>query len=288
MSYGIPADAAPSAPACYNHPQRETWIQCSRCHRPICPECMTTAAVGYQCPECVREGRTSTPERRTVFGGRLSRDGGVTMSIIGVCAALFVSVSLLDMFGGLARWGMQPLQIAVGDQWYRLVTAVFLHSDWLHIGFNMYVLFLLGPPLERVLGHGRFATLFLVSGIGGSVASYTFSPLGTLSVGASGAIFGLMAAWIVIGRRLDRDTSQVLVLLAINVALGFMIPGIDWRAHLGGAVTGALVALALTTARGDRAQARLGQQVAAVAVICAFLVVIALWRTAQIRDLIPL
>ena len=108
MSYGLPAEAAPPAPVCYNHPERETWIQCSRCHRPICPECMVAAAVGYQCPACVQEGRTAVPERRTVFGGRLTRDGGVTMSIIGVCAGLFVTVSLLGLFGGLARWGMQP------------------------------------------------------------------------------------------------------------------------------------------------------------------------------------
>lgn len=288
MSYGLPADAAPPAPVCYRHPDRETWIRCTRCERPICPECMTAAAVGYQCPECVRQGQAAVPERRTVFGGRITREGGVTMSIIGVCVALFVSVSLLDMFGGLVRWGMQPLAIAINDEWFRLVSSVFLHSGWLHIGFNMYVLYLLGPPLERVLGHGRFATLFLVSGIGGSIASYTFSPLRTLSVGASGAIFGLMAAWIVVGRRLNRDTSQVVVLLAINVALGFVLTGIDWRAHLGGAATGALVALVLTTSRGSRAQGKVGQQAVATVAILIGLAAIALWRTEQIRELVPL
>jgi len=249
---------------------------------------MVPAAVGYQCPECVRVGQASVPERRTVFGGRLTRDGGVTMVIIGACSVLFVTVSLLGIAGGMARWGMQPLAIALGDEWFRLVSAVFLHGNWLHLGFNMYVLFLLGPPLERLLGHGRFATLFLVSGIGGSVASYAFSPLGTLSVGASGAIFGLMAAWIVIGRRLHRDTSQVLVLLAINVAIGFVVPGIDWRAHLGGAATGALVALVLTTSPGPRARSRLPLQVGAIALICIGLLVVAVWRTAQIRALAPL
>jgi membrane associated rhomboid family serine protease len=288
VSYGLPADAAPPAPVCYRHPDRETWIRCTRCERPICPECMTAAAVGYQCPECVRQGQAAVPERRTVFGGRITREGGVTMSIIGVCVALFVSVSLLDMFGGLVRWGMQPLAIAINDEWFRLVSSVFLHSGWLHIGFNMYVLYLLGPPLERVLGHGRFATLFLVSGIGGSIASYTFSPLRTLSVGASGAIFGLMAAWIVVGRRLNRDTSQVVVLLAINVALGFVLTGIDWRAHLGGAATGALVALVLTTSRGSRAQGKVGQQAVATVAILIGLAAIALWRTEQIRELVPL
>ena len=132
------------------------------------------------------------------------------MSLIGVCAFLFVTITLLDMAGGLARWGMQPVAIALEDQWFRLVSAMFLHAGWLHIGFNMYVLYILGPPLERVLGHGRFLTLYLLSGIGGSVASYWFSPVNTLSVGASGAIFGLMTAWIVVGRRLGsgRDADH--------------------------------------------------------------------------------
>ena len=286
MSYGLPAESAPSAPVCYRHPERETWIECSRCHRPICPECMTAAAVGYQCPECVRAGAATTRQARTVFGGRLTRDGAVTMSIIGICVGLFVTVSEIGMFGGLARWGMQPLAIAVFDEWFRLVSSVFLHAGLLHIGFNMYVLFLLGPPLERVLGHGRFLTLFLISGVGGSVASYAFSPIRTLSVGASGAIFGLMAAWIVVSKRLNSDASQVLVLLAINVALGFLLPGIDWRAHLGGAVTGATVALALTTGRGQSGRDRLGQQIVVTALIAAGLVALAIWRTAEIRALV--
>lgn len=288
MSYGLPAEAAPPAPVCYRHTDRETWIQCARCLRPICPECMVTASVGYQCPECVAAGAATVRQARTVFGGRVSRDGAVTMSIIGICVGLFLTVSQLGMFGGLLRWGMYPAAIALGDEWYRLVSSVFLHSGWLHIGFNMYVLFLLGPPLERLLGHGRFLTLFLVSGIGGSVASYAFSPIRTLSVGASGAIFGLMAAWIVISRRLDRDATQVVALLAINVVLGFVLPGIDWRAHLGGAVTGALVALALTTGRGQAGRRRLGQQVLAIAVILAGLAAVAVWRTEQIQQLVPL
>jgi membrane associated rhomboid family serine protease len=248
---------------------------------------MASAPVGYQCPECVAAGAATVRQARTVFGGRVSRDGAVTMTIIGVCVGLFVTVSLLGLFGGLLRWGMYPAAIALADEWYRLVTSVFLHSGWLHIAFNMYVLFLLGPPLERLLGHGRFFTLFLVSGIGGSVASYAFSPLRTLSVGASGAIFGLMAAWIVISRRLDRDATQVVALLGINVVLGFVLPGIDWRAHLGGALTGALVALALTTGRGQQARQRVGQQVLVTALIVGALVAVVLWRTEQIQQLIP-
>ncbi len=287
MSYGLPAEAAPPAPVCYLHPDRETWIRCTRCERPICPECMTAAAVGYQCPECVREGAASIAAPRTAFGGRIGRDGAVTTSLIGVCAFLFVTITLLDAAGGLTRWGMQPLAIALDDQWFRLVSSMFLHANWLHIGFNMYVLFLLGPPLERVLGHGRFLTLYLLSGIGGSVASYWFSPINTLSVGASGAIFGLMTAWIVVGRRLDRDVTQIIVLLAINVVLGFFLRGVDWRAHLGGAVTGALVALLLTTGRGRQGRAQLGRQAVSAGAVLVVLIILTVMRSAQIEDMVP-
>jgi len=287
VSYGLPAEAAPPAPICYRHPERETWIQCTRCQRPICPECMNAASVGYQCPECVSAGVASIPESRTVFGGRLTRDGAVTTSLMGICAFLFVTVTLLDLGGGLARWGMQPLAIALDGEWFRLVSSMFLHAGWLHIAFNMYVLYILGSPLERVLGHGRFLTLYMLSGIGGSVASYWFSAVNTLSVGASGAIFGLMAAWIVIGRRLDRDVTQILFLLAINVVLGFVIAGIDWRAHLGGALTGAVVGLILTSGRGRQGRRQVGQQTGAAVAVLLGLVVLVMVRTTQIQELVP-
>jgi membrane associated rhomboid family serine protease len=248
---------------------------------------MTAAAVGYQCPDCVRQGAATVRQSRTVFGGRVGRDGAVTMGIIGVCVGMYLLVGVLDLAGGLARWGMQPFAIAVGDQWFRLFSAIFLHAGLLHLAFNMYVLYLLGPSLERVLGHARFLTLFLVSGLGGSVASYAFSPIRTLSVGASGAIFGLMAAWIVVSRRLNADATQVLVLLAINVALGFFLPGVDWRAHLGGAATGAVVALALTHGHQQPGRVRVGPQVLGVLAVVVVLIGLTLWRTEAIRALIP-
>ncbi len=195
---------------------------------------MTPAPVGYQCPECVQAGVAATRRPTTVFGGQLGRDGAVSMSLIGICVVAYVALGMLNLAGGLDRWALQPVAIALGDQWVRLVTAMFLHSGLLHLALNMYALYLLGPPLERALGHGRFLTLYLVAGLGGSVASYTFSPLLTISVGASGAIFGLMAAWIVVHRRLNADATPIIVLLGINVVLGFLVGGIDWRAHLGG------------------------------------------------------
>lgn len=215
----------------------------------------------------------------------MTRGSRVSLGVIGTCVGLYLGVTLLGMAGGLERWGMQPVAIAIGEQWFRLVSSIFLHAGLLHVGFNMYVLYVIGPPLEEVLGHGRFLTLFLLSGLGGSVASYAFSPLLTLSVGASGAIFGLMAAWIVVGRRLDQDVSQVVGLLAINVALGFLLPGIDWRAHLGGAVTGAVVALVLTTGRGQQGRERVGRQAAASIGILLVMAGVVAWRTQEIRTL---
>jgi membrane associated rhomboid family serine protease len=247
---------------------------------------MVPADVGYHCPECVSTAAAASRQPVTMFGGRFGKEGAVTTVLIGICAGAFVLVSVLDLFGGNGRWAMQPVAIALGDQWARLFTAMFLHAGLLHIAFNMYALYLLGPALERALGHGRFLTLYLVSGLGGSVASYLFSPIMTSSVGASGAIFGLMAAWVVVHSRLKTDYTPVLILLGINVVLGFLMPGIDWRAHLGGAVVGALVTLVLTTGRGPVGRAQLGRQAAMVAGIVVVLLGLVVWRTDQIQSLV--
>jgi membrane associated rhomboid family serine protease len=300
VSYGQPASAAADSPRCYRHPDRPTWIRCARCERPICPECMTVASVGYQCPECVREGAASVRQSRTLLGGRVSREGAVSQGIIVTCILAFLAIDVADLAGGLSRWGMYPAAIALNDEWFRLVSSIFLHSGWLHLAFNMYFLWVLGPGLESVLGHRRFLVLFLVAGLGGSVVSYCFSPIQTLSVGASGAIFGLMTAWIIIGRRLHRDVSQILTLLVLNIVLGFVIAGIDWRAHLGGAAAGAAVAaiLSLPVRRegtavtvsipgGPRVSALLAQTVGIAAVVVVLVVMTAV-RTSQIEALVGL
>lgn len=247
---------------------------------------MIPAAVGYQCPDCVRAGAAATRQPTTVFGGQLGREGAVSTTLIGICVAAFVALGMLNLGGGLDRWAMQPVAIALGDQWGRLLTAIFLHSGLLHLALNMYALYLLGPPLERTLGHGRFLTLFLVSGLGGSVASYAFSPLLTISVGASGAIFGLMAAWIVVHRRLNADATPVIILLGINVVLGFVVSGIDWRAHLGGAAVGAVVAVILTSGRGAQGRAKTGRQAVLVGLVLVGLVLVVVWRSQQIQSLL--
>jgi membrane associated rhomboid family serine protease len=209
---------------------------------------MISAAVGFQCPECVAEGRASLPEVRTRLGARTITRPYVSIAIIAICvvvyAVQFVSGPEFDQ-----RFALYPVYVAGNDEYYRLLTSMFMHVNLLHIGMNMLILWLFGPQLESLLGHVRFAALYLVAGLGGAVASFAFSQAYTLdaqnyypasAMGASGAIFGLMGAYLVIGRRLNADTSQVIGLIAINVVLGFVIPSTDWRAHLGGLVTGAL------------------------------------------------
>ncbi|MED6331660.1 MAG: rhomboid family intramembrane serine protease, partial [Actinomycetota bacterium] len=207
----------------------------------------------------------------------------VTYTLIVINLLVFAYQYSVGINAVAERWGMWSVGIVTGDQWYRLLTSAFLHGSFLHIAFNMYVLFALGPTLERILGHVRFTALYLLSALGGAVASYFFSDITTVSVGASGAIFGLMGALVVAGRRLRYDVTQVLVLLGINVVIGFLAPGIDWRAHLGGLVTGALVAAILVHAPR---KSRTFIQVAGLSGVLLILVAATMLRTSQIQELL--
>jgi membrane associated rhomboid family serine protease len=223
---------------------------------------MVSASVGFQCPECVGAGNRGTRQARTIFGGRVSADPGyVSKALIVVTSVIFLLQQVLSasfehrlwMIGGPVADPVlqQIVGVSVGE-WYRLVTAAFLHGSILHLAFNMYALYLFGPALEAAFGRIRFLTLYLLSALGGSVASYLFSAPNQPSVGASGAIFGLLAGWLVVSRRLGRDATGLWVLLAINVVIGFTVPNIDWRAHFGGFVTGAIVAALLAYAPRQR------------------------------------
>jgi membrane associated rhomboid family serine protease len=272
---------------CYRHPGRETGIRCSRCDRPICPDCMVDASVGFQCPECVREGNKSVRHARTPFGGALSTDAGyVSKILIGINAVVFliqqVSPGFTDRFDLIARFPPPPFPAAVGvadGEYYRLITAAFMHASILHIALNMYALYLFGPPLEAALGRARFLAVYLISAVGGTAASYAFSSPVQPSLGASGAVFGLLGAFFFVNRRMGRETSGLLVLLAINFAFGFYARNIDWRAHLGGLVAGGLTALVLVYAPRER---RTAIQAVGVGVVLLAVAGLVVWRTASL------
>lgn len=231
---------------CYRHPGRETGVRCTRCDRPICPDCMREATVGFQCPECVREGGRTVREARTVFGGRVHAINGVVTWVLVAANVAMYGLQLAVSGSGLVyRLGLQPLAIATGE-WWRLFTSAFLHSpqSLFHIAFNMLALIVLGPQLEALLGRLRFAVVYGLSALGGAALSYATGSLFLLAYGASGAIFGIFGAVLVVARRLQLDTRWILGLLAVNLVITFTAANIGWRAHIGGLVTGIALALA--------------------------------------------
>ncbi|WP_018654275.1 rhomboid family intramembrane serine protease [Actinomadura flavalba] len=243
-----------SPPRCYRHPERETYVRCTRCDRHICPDCMHDAAVGHQCPECVAEGNRSVRQPRGTMGGAVARGSFtpvVTYALIGVTVAAYV-VSLTSdaFFEALLMWGPG---VAHGE-WYRLVTPMLLHQRMgdgsfgiAHILFNMWALWVIGPPLEQALGRWRFLALYVLSGIGGSVLLYLVEP-GGAAVGASGGIFGLFAAFFVLSRKTGAPAGGIVFLLVINLVITFAVPGISWQGHIGGLAVGGLLAAAFAYA----------------------------------------
>ena len=271
--------AQPGVPVCYRHPDRETYIRCAHCDRPICPDCMTSAAVGFHCPECIAEAKASARPVKSRLGATVPSKPYVTYSLI-VASLIGFGLQYLGGFDAMIyEYGMLPIAIADGNEYYRLLTSMFLHGSLLHIGFNMLVLWSLGPSIENLLGHVRYATLYLLAGLGGSVASFWFTGAVTPSIGASGAIYGLFGAWVVIGRRLNLDLTQVLGLIAINIVIGFVVPGVDWRAHFGGLITGAIVAAVFVYAPRS---GRTAVQVVGVLAVVAILVAATLVRDAAL------
>jgi membrane associated rhomboid family serine protease len=281
---------------CYRHPDRATGVHCTRCERPICTDCMRPAAVGYQCPECLQEAGKSLPRSRRVLA--IGTPGPVTRVLVGLNLAIFVleiatggklGFDLSGAFNSkLIAWGgLQPLEIALRGEYYRLITATFLHGGLLHVALNMYVLWILGSMLEPTLGSGRFAAIYFISGLTASATSYALGPANQLGVGASGAIFGLLGAWVAFAYR-RRGTAfgamqlrQALFWVGINFFLGFSIGGIDNFAHLGGLIGGALAGT-LVEGVGPPETRRVVTVGGLVALVLVTLLVIAL-RTAALR-----
>ncbi|MFG2623600.1 rhomboid family intramembrane serine protease [Streptomyces sp. NPDC048473] len=298
---------------CYRHPSYETYVSCTRCERFICPDCMREAAVGHHCVECVKEGQRSVRQARTVFGGAVPRTAVplVTYALMGLNILAYlgelVRPGIVDRFAMLGAGlngpdgaqyvyeggsfpGFDVIGVVDGE-WYRLLTGAFLHlppgeSSFgslpfgvLHILFNMYALWNLGRVVEEQLGRARYLALYLLSALGGSVLVYLIAPFDS-TVGASGAIFGLGAAFYVINRRLGRDMQAVNRFMAgfliwMLISAGFT----SWQGHLGGLLTGGIVTVAYAYAPAKR---RTTIQAAAGVVLLAVLVLLVVLKTSAL------
>ena len=294
----LPPPPAPTVEVCYRHPGEETRVHCTRCERPICPDCMIQAPVGFQCPECVEQARREFRQGpgRAIRGG-VSATKALLVVILGVFAVEVVTGGPGALFNGPTRQelfdlgGMQPLAIANGQYW-RLFTAMFLHAGLLHIAFNGYALWLFGSMIESNLGSTRMLLIYFVSGFVASATSYAFSDVGTIAVGASGAIFGIFGAFIAYNYRrrhlalASANLRMAAMLLLLNALLGIVVGTIDLWAHLGGLVAG-IAAGFVAEGWGSPSQRRV-TQIAGFAAIVAVGVGLVVWRTNQIRELFDL
>ena len=230
---------------CYRHPGEPTRVHCTRCGRPICPACMTPAPVGHHCPECVAQGRKETRRIRA----SIPQPRSATTAILAVNVIVFAVELLVGRDEVLSRGAMIPALVAQGE-WWRLVTAMFLHVNVVHLLLNSLALYVFGGLVESALGTARFLAVYLITGFVGSAVSYAFGSPFIAAAGASGAIFGLLGAWLAFNLRrrslsLARSNVQgALMLIAINLVFGFVVPGIDWLAHVGGLAAGIVAGFA--------------------------------------------
>ncbi len=290
-------------PTCYRHPDRETHIGCQRCGRSICPDCMVDAAVGFQCPTCVAEGRKTTRSGRTAYGGARSDNPALTtIALITLNVSVWLAIMLtggsgsrlVDLLGlrpsGLCQSGGQFFDVpraacdgagswlpgVTDGAYWQLVTSGFTHVTIFHIGFNMLALWVIGPQLEAALGRMRFLALYGLSLLAGSAVVLWAAPEFQLTLGASGAIYGMFAALLVMVRKVGGEMRQLWILMGVNVFITFAVPNISWQGHLGGFLGGALVTAALVYAPRTR---RTPVQLAALTAVAVLLVTAVVART---------
>ena len=256
---------------CYEHPDRLASAVCRSCNRPICTVCMTEAPVGWQCHQCVRRNARRSPVTRYQPGAvrmpRLSQTP-VTTALIVINAVLFVAASASDTL--TANSWVYPIVMQNGGQWYRLFSSFFVTNSFLDVALNMWCLLIIGRLIEPALGKWRFLALYLLSGLGGSVAYYLLGNPLEPAAGASGAIFGLFGAYFVLARRSSANTSGIVALIGINLVFSFVIPNVAWQAHIGGLVTGLAVAGGFALARRQRRDRRreLVSDVVTIVIVC--------------------
>jgi membrane associated rhomboid family serine protease len=242
------------AQTCYRHPNRETGVSCSSCGRPICPDCMTPTPVGMRCPDCARQRTRVT---RGVGEAGLFASAPATFVLIALNAAAFLA-EIASASGGLGvggssavfDFGLYGPFVAEGE-WYRLLTGGFLHASFIHIGFNMFALYFLGRMLEPSIGTPRFVAVYFASLFGGAFGALLLDP-NALTIGASGAVFGIFGAAFVVarGRGFDSVARTIGIILLFNLAFSLGSSNISLGGHLGGLAVG--VACALVILAGER------------------------------------
>jgi membrane associated rhomboid family serine protease len=278
---GPSADPVPRT--CYRHPDRSTYVSCVRCDRPICAECMRPASVGFQCPDDVAAGAKQQRPLRNQFGAKQVYGRAyvtftmLALNIIGFILQGFpLTDKPLNQFSAdYASWNAG---IAFNHEYYRLLTGAFLHVAIWHIALNMFVLVMVGPAVEAMLGRLRFTALYLLAGIGGNVLAYVVKDANYVSVGASGAIFGLFAAYWVLARKMRADTSAMTGTIVINLLLSVTISGISLWGHIGGLITGAVIGAVFAFGGAKR----VNLQVAGVVGVALILVVATIVRTSTL------
>ena len=304
-----PSQSASGVPECYRHPGRETYIRCQRCGRSICPDCMRDAAVGFQCPGCVSQGAKETRSGLGAYGGkRSSNPRATTIALIATNLAVWVAVLAT---GGARSWLADTLMLTPvgrcatpdGNQWYvnagessvcatipdavwhagvvdgaywQIVTNAFVHIDVWHVALNCFGLWILGPTLEQALGRVRMLAVYGVSVVAAGTTILLFANEFSSTLGASGGVFGLMGALLIVVWRVGGDVRSILTLLAINAVVTFTFPNISWQGHVGGLLGGALAtALIVLAPKGPR---RSVWQWSSLAVVLAVLIAVIVAR----------
>jgi membrane associated rhomboid family serine protease len=248
---------------CYRHPDRETGVSCSECGRGICPDCMVFAPVGIRCPDHARapqgSQRASQQVRRAGLAGtrllvtKALIAANVLIYFINLAQGASLTENSGELFFDWALIGQATVfpsgeQIGVAEgEWWRLITSAFLHGSILHLGFNMLMLYWIGGPIEEAIGRARFLILYLVSGLAGAAGALLFTDANSITVGASGAIFGLLGAALVFERQRTMVLGgSALSIIVVNLVLTFAVPNISIGGHIGGLIGGALGGLALS------------------------------------------
>ena len=237
---------------CYRHPDRETGVRCSECGRPICPDCMVFAPVGIRCPDHAGQTQGAAKVSRGIKRASFEGTGAVVTKAL---VAINVGIYLLELaLGGTINGtgnsvyenGFLAAPLVDQGDWWRLLSAAFLHYGPVHLAFNMLALWWFGSAVEQVLGRGRYLLLYLVSGLAGSAGALLASP-NAATVGASGAIFGIMGAALVLEQqRIYVFGGGALSVIALNLVFTFAVPGVSIGGHIGGLIGGALGTLALS------------------------------------------